>query len=345
MSQLLKQLLAELENANNDSDFNVDRKDIQISQDELTSFHLSQNIIQDVNTSVFFLRELEHIQRISRDTKQKKLKGMMLIPVSTEAPEYVETITYRRLTRVGRAKIITDYSQDFPRADVYREEFSIKVKGLGSSYGYSKNEILQARSTNFPLDRERAMSCKRAVDELQDDLIWNGDSDYGIQGFLDYPGITEYTIPNGVGGDTEFDTKTPDEVVADLNAIVTTVINTTNGVEAPDTLILPIDQWRYIATTRMADGSDETIMSFFLKTNGIIKMIDWVVELSGAGAGSSDRMMVYPKDPNYIRVEIPKMYREEPPQQKGMEFEVVAEQRTAGVLIYYPLAFAYADGI
>ena len=74
-------------------------------------------------------------------------------------------------------------------------------------------------------------------------------------------------------------------------------------------------------------------------------MIDFVVELDRAGAGSTDRMMVYPKNPNYIRTEIPKMYREEPPQQKGMEFEVVAEQRTAGILVYYPLAFAYGDGI
>lgn len=318
---------------------------IEISQDEAQRFTNSQTIISDVNTSIFFLRELEYIQRQTRDTKQKKLKGMLLIPVSTETPEWAESITYRRLTRVGLAKVITDYSHDFPRADVYREEFTIKVKGIGASYGYSKNEIMQASQTGMALSRERAISCKRSIDEKQDDIIWNGDTTYNIQGFLDYPGVSEYTTPNGVGGDTEWTTKTPDEIIDDMNNLVTTVISTTNGVEAPDTMIMPIDQFRLIATTRMGDGSDETILSFFLKTNGVIKMVDWVVELAGAGTGSTDRVMVYTKSPDYVRVEVPKMYREEPPLQKGMEFEIVAEQRTAGVLVYYPLSIAYMDNV
>lgn len=321
------------------------KDDIQIADEDLTSFHLAQNVFTDVNTSIFFLRELEFIQRRTRDTKQKKLKGTMLIPVVTEAPEWTEYITYRRLTRVGRAKIITDYAHDFPRADVYREEFTIKVKGIGSSYGYSKNEILQARATGQALDRERAISCRRAVDEEQDDIIWNGNATYGIQGFIDYPGFTAYTVPNGAGGTPDWASKTPDEILADLNGIVTSIISTTNGVEAPDTMIMPIEQWRDIATRRLSDSDSETVLSFFLKTNGIIRNIDWAVELNAAGAGGTDRYMVYPKSPDYIRVEIPKPYREEPPQQKGMEFEVVAEQRTAGILVYYPLAFAYGDGI
>ncbi len=332
--------------SNNDVDTSVIKKDeIQINNDELTSFHLSQNVFTDVNTSIFFLRELEYIQRQTRDTKQKKLKGMMLIPVSTEAPEWSEYITYRRLTRVGLAKVITDYAHDFPRADVYREEFTIKVKGLGSSYGYSKNEILQARQTGVPLDRERATSCRRAIDEFQDDIIWNGETTYGIQGFISYPGITSYTVPNGVAGTADWASKVPDEILADMNGIVTSIISTTNGIEAPDTMLIPIDQWRLIATTRLSDSDSETILSFFLKTNGVIKTVDWSVELNAAGAGGTDRFMVYPKTPDVVRVEIPKMYREEPPQQKGMEFEVVAEQRTAGILVYYPLAIAYGDGI
>lgn len=321
------------------------KDDIQIADEDLTSFHLSQNVIKDVNTSIFFLRELEYIQRQPRDTKQKKLKGMMLFPVSTEAPEWTEYITYRRLTRVGLAKVITDYAHDFPRADVYREEFTIKVKGLGSSYGYSKNEILQARATGQSLNRERAVSCRRAVDELQDSIIWDGDATYGIQGFIDYPGFTAYVVPNGGAGTADFASKTPDEILADLNGIATSVISTTNGVEAPDTMVMPIEQWRDIATRRLSDSDSETVLSFFLKTNGIIRNVDWAVELNAAGAGGTDRFMVYPKSPDYIRTEMPKPYREEPPLQKGMEFEVVAEQRTAGILVYYPLAFAYGDGI
>lgn len=321
------------------------RDSIEITDDSLFDFHSSQNLINDASASYFFLRELEYVQRQSRDTKQKALKGMLLIPVSSEAPEWADTITWRRLTKVGIAKVIADYAHDFPRADVYREEFSIKVKGLGASYGYSKREIMQARATNQPLDRERAMACKRAVDEKQDNVIWNGDSTYNIQGFIDYPGISSYTVPNGASASPLWVNKTPDEIIEDLNGIVDTVISTTNGVEAPDTLILPIEQFRLIASTQKSSASDKTILQWFLENNGVIKMVDWVKELDGAGAGSTDRFMVYKRDVNYLRVEIPQMYMEEPPQQKGKEFEVVAEQRTAGVLVYYPLSIAYGDGI
>jgi len=327
----------------NDSSYNMD--DIHISDEDLANFHIGQNLITDATASYFFLRELEYIQRQSRDTKQKSLKGKLLIPISTETPEWADTITWRRLTKVGLAKVIADYAHDFPRADVYREEFSIKVKGIGSSYGYNKREILQARAMGKPLDRERAAACKRAIEEKHDNIIWEGESTYNIQGFLDYPGISEYTVPNGTGGDTEWSTKTPDEVLADLNGIVDTIIDTTNGVESPDTMIMPILQFRDISTRRLTDNTNETILSFFLKTNGIIKNIDWVTELKGRGAGGSDRYMVYRKSTDYLRVEIPQMYREEPPQQKGKEFEIVAEERTAGVLVYYPLSIAYGDGI
>lgn len=344
ISGITKSVISSL---HDDASTQLDIDDIDITNDELTSFHLSQNLLphNDASASYFFLRELEHVQRISRDTKQKKLKGTLLIPVSSEAPEWADTITWRRLTKVGLAKVIADYAHDFPRADVYREEFSIRVKDIGSSYGYNKKEIMQARSTGQSLDRERAMGCKRAVDEKQDDITWNGDPTYNIQGFIDYPGISEYNVPNGTGGNTTFASKTPDEILADLNGIVDTVIDTTNGVEAPDTMIMPIEQFRDISTRRLTDGTDETVLSFFLKTNGVIKNVDWVVELKTAGAGATARMMVYPKDPNYLRVEIPQMYREEPPQQKGLEFEIVAMQSTAGVLVYYPLSIAYADGI
>lgn len=335
-----------LSDINLDASINkFDKNDIQISDEEFTGFHLSQNLFNDATASYFFLRELEYIQRTSRDTKQKALKGMLLIPVSSEAPEWSKSITWRRLTKVGIAKVIADYAHDFPRADVYREEFTIKVKGIGSSYGYNKDEIMSARATGQPLDRERAMSCKRAIDEEQDSIIWNGNSSYNIQGFLGYSGISEYSTPNGVDGSATFASKTPDEILLDLNGIVDTIIDTTNGVESPDTLIMPIAQFRDISTRRLTDNTNETVLSFFLKTNGLIKNVDWVTELSTAGAGSTAQMIAYRKDPNYLRVEIPKMYQEEPPQQKGLEFEIIAEQKTAGVLVYYPLSIAFADGI
>ena len=307
---------------------------------------MAENItILDSNESIFFLRELEYVKAKSYDTKQKYLKATNLIPVDISGNPGAKTITYKKYTKIGIAKIINDYADDSPRVDVYGEETTIKVYRIGDSYGYDRDEIRASMIAGKSLDQKRANAAKRASDEKINSIALSGESAYGINGLINYPGISEYSTPNGGAGTPQFSTKTPDEIIDDLNGIVTVVINSTNGVEMPDTLLLPINQWRLISTKRMTGNSDETILSFFLKTNGIIKNVEWLTELSGAGASSSDRMLVYPKDPDHLTLDIPLPYTTLPPQQRGYGFLVLTETKTAGVIIYYPLSVAFADHI
>lgn len=298
----------------------------------------------DANESVFFKRELEYIKTKSYDTKYKELKSFALIPISTEAPSGASEITYRKYSGVGFAKFISDYAIDFPRVDIFGEEVTTKIYPIGDSYGYSIKEIRRSQQTGKRLDQRRAAMARRGMDQKIDKVAWFGDTTRGINGFIDYPGITQYTVPAGVGG-VEWEDKTPDEIVADLSGIVTSVIDTTNGVEQPDTMLMPIEQYNYIANTRMTGNTDKTIMRFFLDNNPFIKMIDWLTELKGAGAGGTDRFMVYKKDPNNLTLEIPQMFEQFTAQQKGMEFEIPCHAETAGIIVYYPLSIAFGDGI
>jgi len=299
----------------------------------------------DVGESSFFRRQLEYIKSQTYDTKYKQLKAFSLIPISTEAPSGADTITFRRFSGIGYAKIIADYVHDFPRVDVFGEEETIKVRSMGDSYGYSIKEIRRSQMAGTNLDQRRADAARRAMDELTNTLSWRGDSTYSINGLIDYPGITEYTVPLGAGGFKLWNTKTPDEIVADLSGIVTAVIDPTNGREAPDTMIMPIEQYQYITNTRMTGDSAKTILTFFLENNQFIKTVDWVVELKGAGAGGTDRFMVYEKSPRNLTQELPQMFEQFPEQWKGMEAVIHCHAETAGVVVYYPLSVAYGDGI
>lgn len=299
----------------------------------------------DVGESSFFRRQLEYIKSQTYDTKYKQLKAFSLIPISTEAPSGADTITFRRFSGIGYAKIIADYVHDFPRVDVFGEEETIKVRSMGDSYGYSIKEIRRSQMAGTNLDQRRADAARRAMDELTNTLSWRGDSTYSINGLIDYPGITEYTVPLGAGGFKLWNTKTPDEIVADLSGIVTAVIDPTNGREAPDTMIMPIEQYQYITNTRMTGDSAKTILTFFLENNQFIKTVDWVVELKGAGAGGTDRFMVYEKSPRNLTQEFPQMFEQFPEQWKGMEAVIHCHAETAGVVVYYPLSVAYGDGI
>jgi hypothetical protein len=95
----------------------------------------------------------------------------------------------------------------------------------------------------------------------------------------------------------------------------------------------------------MGDGSDITILQYILKTSPAIKNIEWLTELKGAGATGTDRMMAYPRDPQHLTLEIPQAFEQFEPQQEGMSFEIPCHEETAGVIVYYPLALAFGDGI
>lgn len=299
----------------------------------------------DANESVFFTRQLEHIKSKTYDVKYKTLKAPMLIPVATDAPAGADTITYRSFSKIGVAKIISDYAHDFPRVDTVGTEVTVKVRSLGDSYGFSIKEIRRSQMAGTRLDSRRANVARRAIDELINTLAWTGDSTYDIQGFIDFPGITEYTLlADGTGASKLWSTKTPDQIIRDVTGLVDAVVDTTNGVEAPDTMLLPISLYNLLANTRVTDGNDKTIMTYILQNNPHIKRIEWLTELKTAGASSDTRIMIYSRNPDTLTLEIPQPFEQFPPQWKGMEAEIPCHAETAGVIIYYPLAVAFADG-
>lgn len=307
---------------------------------------MKKNIMRlDANESAFFKREIEYVKTKTYDTKYKELKAFSLIPISTEAPSGATEITWRSFSGVGFAKIIADYAKDFPRVDTFGIENTSKIRDLGDSYGYSIKEIRSSRLVGKGLDQRRAATARRAMDELINELAWFGDANYNIVGFIDNPNITEYTVPaDGTAGKL-WSGKTPDQIIRDVTGLVDAVVDPTNGKEIPDTLILPYLKYSILANTRVTDGNDKTILTYILENNPHIKNIEWVVELKGAGAGATDRMMVYPRDENNLTLEIPQMFEQFDPQVRGMEYQIPCHAETAGVLVYYPLSIAFGDGI
>lgn len=300
----------------------------------------------DSNESVFFNRELAFIKSKSYDAKYAELKGLKLIPISTEAGAGVNEIVYHQYRGVGFAKIIADYAKDFPRVDVYGEEKSVKVKGIGDSYGYSIKEIRASQRAGKNLDQRRAITARRAHDEQMNKMALKSDPVNGTNGLLDFPGITEVTLQaDGTGSSKTWASKTPDQIVRDINDMVNAVMEPTSAREVPDTLLLPISQYNDIASRRIGEDGTKTLMKYILENSPYIKKIDWLSELKGFGTGSTDRALIGRFDEEHLTLEIPQPFEQFEAQQEGMEFTIPCHSECAGTIIYYPLAFAYADGI
>lgn len=299
----------------------------------------------DADESIYFSNELEHVKAKTYDVVYPELKARMVIPVSFEAHPGAETISYQQFDAVGVAKIIANYATDLPRVDLLGKKFTANVRSLGDSYGYSVQDIRAARMAGKSLETRKANAAKRAIMALEDLIAAQGDSDHGLVGFVNHPNITDVAIPaDGTGSSALWSAKTPDLILRDVNLLVSEVHDATQGAESPNTLILPHKQYTDIKTRRLTDTS-MTIHDFLLNSSEYITEIMPWHRLKAAGAGSTDQMMVYDKNPDKITMEVPQDFEQFPVQERGLEYVVPCHARFGGVILYYPLSCAKGDGI
>lgn len=293
----------------------------------------------DADESIFFGRELESVKSKTYDKKFTNLKARQILPVSFEAGAGAETIKYEQFDQVGMAKIVRDYANDFRAADVVAKEFRSPVKSLGSAYKYSVQDVRAARMAGKSLEQRKANAAKRAIMQSENRIAYFGDADHGLGGMLNNANVPVVALPHAGA----WSGLTADQILANLNANANNAISASNGVETPNTMLLPTAEYSLIASTPRSSTSDTTILEYFVKNNPFIESVDWLEELKDAGAGSTPRIVSYRRDPDWLTLEIPQDFEQFPVQEKGLAFEVPVHQRIGGVLIYYPLSMAYSD--
>lgn len=300
----------------------------------------------DADEGIFFEKELESLKANSYDVLYPELLARRLFPVDSTADTGASTITYQTWDHVGMARLIHQYAQDLPNIEVTAKETTRKIYSEGIAFGYSMQDIRNARFAGKPLEQRKASAARRQMMQLENSLAFFGDARTDIPGFIGAPNINQVTIPaDGTGSSKLWSTKTPDQIIRDFGLMSTTIRDVSNGVEHGTTVLLPELQFGQISTTPRSSTSDTTILEFVLKTNPWIKEIIPTYELSGAGAGSTDTFMLYNRSPEKLTLEIPQDVEFLPTQEKGFMFEIPVHARTAGVIIYYPKSVAQGDGI
>lgn len=304
----------------------------------------------DSNESIFFARELEYVKKKTYDIRYPEFKATAMIPVSSEAGPGAESITYQSYDSVGIMKIIANYADDLPRSDVFGVEYTIPVKSLGGSYGYSIQEVRSSQMANKNLTSRKAAATRQAYEQKINNIGWfaDGSAAYGgMRGILYQPNTTKAaaTTGNWISGAVS-----ADNIIKDVTIAINSIRELTKGVEEPDTVLLPVKEFGYLNSTPRGTSSDTTIMEFLKKTNPGITF-DWVNELkdvnpkpSGA-ASATNVMLIYKKSLDKLSFEIPQGFEQFSPQLRGLEYVVPAHGRNAGVVVYYPLSILVVEGI
>ena len=288
-----------------------------------------------------------HIEAKVYEKKYKKITYPEVIPVSMEAGEWAESIIYYYMDASGMAKWIGDKAFDVPMAESATNKVSIPVRMAGIGYQYSLEELGVAASLGIPLTDRKASSARKGSEEFIQKTAYLGDATVGFNGFLNHPNVpTANVVDPGAG--TEWVNKTPDQILFDINDMFGDINSSTGGNESADTLALPIAQWNYIMGTPRSANSDTTIGQYIANNSPFLDSVNDIIkieELAGIGAGSTDRMMAYTRDPDKVVMHLPMPFRFLPAQEKGLGFEVPGMTRVGGVEFRYTQSASYRDGI
>lgn len=317
--------------------------------DSRLSSAANDGVFNDADGAYFFARQLEYIKARSYDVKYPQLKARMIFPVSNEGGKGVTTVTYRTYDMSGVAKIINSYAEDLPRADVAGKETTIPVRSIGTSYGYNIDEIDSAQLAGSPLDQRRANASRKTIEQVINDVALFGDAVSGMPGLFSNPNIPIGGVVDP-GAGTSWASKTPTEILFDINDLFADIFDTTLMSESGNTLLLPTRQWLIITTTARSINSDTTIAEFVVKNSPFLNSMADLIPLNECSAAhnptlTDDVMVAYDMSPDVMELVIPLELEYQPIQMKGLEFVIPGRARLAGLNIYYPLAVAMGTGI
>jgi len=295
----------------------------------------------DADEGAFFARELEAIKAQTFDILYPTLRARDFIPVDGSAGAGATQVTYQQFDRVGRAKIVAPNARDIPRVDVLGKEFPRPVRAWADAYGWTLFEVQSAAMANRNLNARKASAARRAIEEGLDETAAIGAPDYGIpDGFINSAAVSATTT-------TPWSALTADQIIAQVSTARQRIVSNSLGVERGNTIILPEEQFELIANLPRSTQSDTTVLEFLLKPNvpNAIQAIEPWYRLEAAGAGGTDRMIIYDRSPDKITQDITQEFTQLPTQEVGFEFVVNAFAQTAGTAIYYPLSMDYTDDI
>lgn len=195
---------------------------------------------------------------------------------------------------------------------------------------------------------------RMAFDKHQDENIYMGLTQYGTTGLVNNPDATETTVAKGAANSTNWESKTPAEILNDVNtALTATWAAAGYDLDAlPNHIIIPYEEYTYILTTPVTDLATETIYDYILKNNVANKnggslYIGATRWCQGAGTSGTDRMVVYVNNERFVKADelVPLSRIMSAPNVANVCYDTAYMANLSEVEVMYPQTITYWDGI
>jgi len=216
---------------------------------------------------------------------------------------------------------------------------------------YTVFELASAALLQRPLDSDKVNGLKMKWQQDADEQTYVGDTQLGggVPGLVNNPAVATANVANGASGTPGWATKTPAEVLRDLNDMATASWTAAGWTSVPNRIGLPPNKFAYIANQANGSIGNMSILSYFLENNigrnqGMDVQIVPIKWLVGRGAGGTDRMIAYTKSYDTVRLPIVPCFPLDT-QRQGLYMRTPYVGSLGQVEFVRPERFAYRDGI
>lgn len=240
--------------------------------------------------------------------------------------------------------------------DIGKNSFPLTPWGMEMKF--SILELESAARVGRPIDEQKLAGLKLKHQMDVDEQVYVGDATLGQTGLLNSTQVTNVAnVVNGALGATGWTTKTPDEILADVNSIITSTWAASAWAVMPNKIGIPPAQFGYISTQKVSTAGNVSILRYLLENNilkasgqGELEIVPmkWLIG-SGVGGtigttGTVDRMVCYTQAMDYVRFPMTPLQRT-PIHYQSIYHLTTYYCRLGVVEVVYPETIAYRDGL
>jgi hypothetical protein len=297
--------------------------------------------------AIWIARQVEMLREGLYEIRYPELKSERMIPKEFNIPPGVVDYTARSIDSAGEPEVSRDQPDEIPSVELSTTSTTVSMFNLVLAYQYSDQDIDTAMFAGVPLQPMKAKAVRDQMARALDKIAFLGHVKVpGVKGLLNQSGTTTYTpTATGQGGSKHFDLKSSDDILTDLNALGDQIITDTSEVEEPDTWVLPLTTYRVINRRRVGDGTNQTILKYFVENRDSPITVERTQKLESNMGWTGKRMVAYRKDPSKLQLLVPTLFRQKAPEVRGFKVRVVCQMRTGGVVLWLPKSVAYGDDV
>lgn len=250
----------------------------------------------------------------------------------------------------GNMPWVSPETTDIPGVSVDGKKIVLPLRLLAREISYTSVELERSQLTGQSIDAQKMDAFNSLYQMNTDQMVYIGSNEVGATGLLNEPTVTAGSVAAGVSGSTLWVNKTPDEILADVNALLESSWAATGYAVCPRSVRVPPLQFSLLTSQKVSSAGNVSVLKF-LKENSIalningqeldIQPIKWLV---GRGAAGADRMMCYTNEEKFCRFPMVPVRRETAYYQ-GIRFTAPYLWMFGQMEFPYTETVQYADGI